>query len=260
MTPDTMVRPMTRNGRPAVLAIAYYGVLLVAMTTILTDTLGLVLPADLARRIGFNSEGYVLALVLGAYLQFGLPRLRGSVRWTIALLAAGISLAIALGLFTTDLPSRFKTLNEAFFALAVVLPYVTLTRPLHRWPVLASAAMLAAIVFGVVTSPGESVVVLLAETFAVLVLTPLAFDIVDRGILDAAARTSAGLRYCWYAGLILIPVVVVLLGNDARTGGGFGEVLEYVGRTHEAVLGLLLVQLYFAVALRRTGRPTGSGR
>lgn len=250
-------RPLTSAGsqRHAVLTAVFYGVLLLVMTAILTQTLASVLPADLARRIGFNSEGFTLAILLGAYIQFALPRFRSTVRWTVCLLLAGLSLAIAVGLFTSDLPSRFKTLNETFFALAVVIPYVTLARPLHRWPGLASGVVFAAIVFGVVTSPTDSLVVLLAETFAVLVLAPLAFDVVDPAILDPAAPTSTALRYAWYTVLIVIPLVVVLLGTDIRDGGGLRAVLEYVGRTHEGVIGLLLLQLYFAVALRRTGPP-----
>lgn len=259
MTAHALLRPAgpasatTRSRRRAVLTAVYYGVLLLAMTTILTQTLASVLPAELARRIGFNSEGYTIAILLGVYLQFALPRLRGSARWTVALVLAGISLTVAVGLYSSDLPSRFKTLNEAFFALALLLPYVTLARPLGRWPALISAGMLALVVGGAMADPVDSPVVLLAETFAVFVLAPLAFDVVDRGILDPTARTSIALRYTWYAALIVIPLVVVLLGTGIRDGGGLHTVLEYIGRSHEGVIGLLLTQLYFAVALGRTG-------
>lgn len=251
-SPPAAATAQARRG--AVLAALYYGGLVLLLTAILSQTLTAVLPAGLARRIGFNSEGYTLAVLLAAYIQFVLPRLRGSARWVVAPLVAATSLAIALGLFNSDLPSRFKTLNETFFALVLVLPYVTLARPLHRWPGLASTTVLAAIVLGVITSPTDSPVVLLAEAFAVLALAPLAFDIVDRAILDPTARTSTVLRYSWYGALILVPLVVVVLGTDIRDGGGVHAVLDYVGRTHEGVIGLLLVQLYLAVGLGRTGR------
>lgn len=245
------------SSRPAVLTMLFYGGLGLLMLAILTQTLTWVLPDGVARRVGFNSEGYTVALLLAAYIQVLLPRLRGAARWPLALLVSAICFAGALGLYTSDLPSRFKTLNEALFALAVVLPYVTLRRPLGRWPGLVSAALLAAVVIGVVTNPADSPAVLLAETFAVLVLAPLSFDVVDRGILDPAALTSRIVRFAWYAVLVVVPLVVVALGTDARTGGGWHTLLEYLGRTHEGVIGLLLVQLYLAVGLGRTGRSAG---
>jgi len=243
--------PMTRQRRW--LGWLFYGTLLLLMVLILAAALDLVLPTELARRIGYNSEGYTLAILLGAWIQFARPRLDGSTRWVLTFLVAAASLTLALTLFTSDLPSRFKTLNETFFALSLLLPYVTLARPLRRWPPVVSAVLLVVVVAGVALGSGDSPVVLLAETMAVFVLAPLAFDWVDRAILDPQAQTSTGLRYAWYALLIAIPLVVVLLGDDAREGGGVHEVLQYVGRVHEAVIGLLLVQLYFAVGLRRTG-------
>jgi len=242
-----------RNRRQDLLGAVYYAGLLLLLAAILTMTLAHLLPAELAQRIGFNSEGYALALVLGGWIQFVLPRLTSATRWRTTLAAAAICLALALALYTSDLPSRFKTLNETFFALSLILPYLTLRRPLRRWPPLVSAGLLVAVIAGVAASPAQSPVVLLAETMAALILVPLAFDRVDRGILDPRATTVAGLRYGWYAVLIVVPLTVVLLGTGARSGGGFAEALEYIGRAHEAVIGVLLVQLYFAVGLGRTG-------
>ncbi len=232
----------------------FYGGLVLLMVLILSGGLGAVLPAELARRIGYNSEGYALAVLLAAWIQFVLPRLHAGTRWAVTLLVAGLSLALGAALVSSDLPSSFTTLNEAFFALGLVLPYLALTRPLPRWPALLSTALLVLVVLGVATSSADSPVVRLAETLVVLILMPLAFDLVDRGILDPAARTSAVLRCAWYAALVIIPIVVVLLGNDVREGGGVHAVLQYIGRVHEAVIGVLLVQLYFAVALGRRGR------
>lgn len=250
--PQTSAEP---NRRRQLLSWVYYGGLLLLLAAILTMVLGQVLPDELAQRIGFNSEGYVLALVVGGWIQFVLPRLTKATRWQIAVAAATVCLALGLALYISDLPSRFKTLNETFFALTLILPYLTLARPLRRWPPMVSAGLLVAVIAGVAVSPAESPVVLLAETMAALILVPLAFDVIDRGILDPRARTVAGLRYCWYALLIVIPLMVVLLGTDARNGGGIHDVLEYVGRVHEGVIGILLVQLYLAVGLGRTGSP-----
>ena len=62
------------------------------------------------------------------------PRLAGRAgrQWPIAVLAGMIMLAIGVALVQTHLPSRFRTLNEAFIALAVLIPYVQARRPLSR--------------------------------------------------------------------------------------------------------------------------------
>src|SRR5688500_13359197 len=95
------------------LRVAFYGGLLLLMAAILLELLGGVLPDGLARRIGFNSEGYTLALMVAAWIEFVRPRLLGSRRqWPVTL---GVSLAcaaIGIALLSTDLPSRFRTLNE----------------------------------------------------------------------------------------------------------------------------------------------------
>jgi len=254
MTISATLAPSLSAGtrRRRVLSWLFYGGLLLLMAAILTTLLGRLLPAELARRIGFNSEGYTLAVVLAGWIQFVRPKLTRATRWQVTLVAAAC-LALALALYTSALPSQFKTLNETFFALSLILPYVTLPRPLRRWPPMASAGLLVAVLVGVASSPAQSPVVLLAETVAALILVPLAFDVVDRGILEPTARTVSGLRYCWYAVLVVVPLLVVLLGTEARSGGGFADVLEYLGRVHEAVIGILLVQLYFAVGLGRTG-------
>jgi len=248
-------RSGTKSADPhRLVAAAYYGGLLLLLALILTTLLDRVLPAELSSRIGFNSEGYLLALVLGLWIQFVRPRLTEAMRWRVTWAVAAGFLGLAVVLYLSDVPSRFKTLNETFFALTLILPYLTLHRPLRRWPLLVSAALFVGVVVGVAVSPADSPVVLLAETMAALILVPPAFDLVDRGILDPSTVTRAGLRYGWYALLIAVPVAVVLLGTGARSGGGFHEVLQYVGRVHEGVIGVLLVQLYLAVALGRTGR------
>ena len=92
-----------RNRRQNVLGWVYYGGLLLLLGAILTMLLGQLLPARLAERIGFNSEGYVMALVLGAWIQTVLPRLTEVTRWRIPLAAAAVCLALALALYNTCL-------------------------------------------------------------------------------------------------------------------------------------------------------------
>jgi hypothetical protein len=94
-----------------------------------------------------------------------------------------------------------------------------------------------------------------AESFAVLVLAPIGLYVVDRGILDPQASTSAALRYAWYAFLLLAPVVFTVLEYGIGVGGPAGDATRYAVRTTEAFVGVVLIELYFAVALARTGRP-----
>ncbi len=84
----------TRGRR--VLSWLFYGGLLLLMAAILTTLLGRLLPAELARRIGFNSEGYTLAVVLAGWIQFVLPKLTRATRWQVTLVVAAACLALAL--------------------------------------------------------------------------------------------------------------------------------------------------------------------
>lgn len=244
---------ITSNRRTQVVGAVFYGGLSILLLAILTTLLREVLPSGLAGRIGYNSEGYLLALILCAWIQFVLPRLGATSRWPVALTAGAACMAIGIGLYVTQLPSQIKTLNETFLALGLILPYVALVRPLRRWPLLASAVVLIVVVLGTVFGPETGLIVQLAEAMVMLFLVPLSFDVVDRGILEPRARTSSALRYSGYALLVVVPLVIVALGTAARSGEGAADVLEYVGRAHEAFIGVLLVLVYLAVLRGRAG-------
>jgi len=108
------------------------------------------------------------------------------------------------------------------------------------------------IVFGFSTE----LVTLTAEALAALLLAPIAFDLVERGILDPRARVVPWHRVVWYTLLVAAPLTFVALDNGAGIDGLPGEVLEYAGRTTEVFLCLLALQLYFVLGLGRTGLPT----
>jgi hypothetical protein len=93
----------------------------------------------------------------------------------------------------------------------------------------------------------------LAETLGALVLAPIGFDVVDRGILDPQAPTSARLRFGWYALLVVTPIAFSVLEFAVGVSGVAGEVTRYGVRIAESFLCMLLVELYFAVGLGRTG-------
>jgi len=239
-----------RRNRAAVAAVFCVG-LVAVIAGILFEVLPRVLPESVAVRVGHNSEGFVLALLLALWIQFASPRLATTARqWPVALAAGTGCVAMAVLLLLSDFPSRFRTLNETFLAAAVLFPYVQMRRPLRpRLAAWLAVGMLAVIVLG----QGTQVVTSLAETLGMLMLAPIAFDVVDRGILDSAARTSPRLRYAWYAVLVVAPVAFSVLEYGIGFAGAVGEATRYSVRIAEAFVCLLLIELYFAVGLGRTG-------
>jgi len=244
-----------RPGRMA-MGILFYVGLAAVIAAILSGVLDDVLPQRLARRISINSEGFTLALLLALWIQFARPRLAGSRRqWPVTLAVALGCATVGLLLLASELPSRFRTLNEAFLAAGVVVTYLQLRRPLPRWlPIALSAGILAVTVLGARTE----LITGLAETLGVLILLPLAVDVFDRGILDPQARPSAAMRYGWYAFLVIVPITFSVLERTVDAGGAFGDVTRYGVRMHESFICILLVLVYFTVGLGRRGR--GSGR
>jgi hypothetical protein len=236
----------------AAVVIGFYVFVTTALLGILSQVFPLVLPAAAAGRIGHNSEGLLLALLLAAWIQFARPRMAGDRReWFVTGLVALGLLALGLWLLFTDLPSRFRTLNEPLLAAALLIPYVQLPRPLRSG--VAGGASLAVLAATVVFNR-TAVVTDLAEMLAALILVPIALDLVDRGVLDGAARTYRALRWTWYGVLVLTPVVLSVLQYQIGVSGMFGEGVRYGVRVTEAFLCVLFVEAFFAVGLGRTGR------
>jgi hypothetical protein len=235
-----------------ILPVVYYGGLALVLASILLQLLAEVAPAPVASRVDHNSEGYLAALVVAGWIQYARPRLTGHRReWAVTGLVATVSLVAGLLLFASDLPSRFRTLNETFLALALLLPYLQLRRPLPR----VLAAVLAVGPFAVVVAfESTASVTDLAETFGLLILAPIGLDLVDRGILDPEARTSSRARWLWYAVVVAVPVTLSVLEYRVGVDGVAGVAIRYGVRVNEAFICLLLVELYLAVGLGWTGR------
>lgn len=221
------------------------------LVCILAEILPSLLPTGLASSVAYNSEGYLFALLLALWIQCARSRLRApGGEWPVTTLAAAASMVVGIALFRSDLPSRFKTLNETFIAVSLIVLYMQVRRPMPRWvPIGLSLGVLATIVF----ANGTDIVTDLAETLGMLLLVPLAFDVVDRGILDPAADTSAPLRYSWYALLVVVPVTFSVLLHFGDLTGLAYEITRYDVRMHEAFVGMLLGEIYFAVGLGWTG-------
>ena len=229
---------------------AFHGALVVVLAGIVLGVWPAVLPHAIAARLGHNSEGFLLALLLTPWIQFARPRLAGTARqWPVTGAAAALCAATGAFLLVTHLPPVLRTLNEAFLGAALLIPYVQLRRPLPRWaPVLLAAVAVAVMVLGERTHPVTD----LAEVLGVLVLAPIGLDLVDRAILDGSARPSPRLRSGWYAFLVAAPVLFSVLEYRVGVGGG---ALRYAVRITEAFVCLLLVELYFAVTPPRRRPP-----
>jgi hypothetical protein len=239
--------------RRRIFAVLYYGGLTLLLALILLQLLDEVLGNRLATHIGHNSEAYLAALVLAAWIQYARPRLTGTrAEWPVAFLVGVVMLAIGIALIQTHLPSRFRTLNEAFIALAVLIPYVQARRPISRLLSygLPGVVLLLALVVG-----DRGLVRDLAETAIMLIVIPIGLDLVDRGILQSDAVTSVRARWTWYAALVLIPIVFVALRRGAHVGGWAGNRMLYSQRGLEGYIAAFFIEVYFAVFLGWVGRP-----
>lgn len=244
--------------RQRILPAVFYGGLTLLLASILFQWLGRIAPAAVSTRVGHNSEGYLAALVVAGWIQYARPRLTGQRReWVVTGLVAAASLTVGLLLVASDLPSRWRTLNETFLALALLLPYLQLRRPVPR---VLPGALAAGLLVVVVVFESTAAVTDLAETFGILILAPVAFDLFDRGILDPRARTTARSRWLWYAALVAVPVALSVLEYQVGVDGVLGVAVRYGVRITEAFVCLLLVELYLAVGLGRTGRRDGAVR
>lgn len=238
----------------------YYAGLTLLLLLIVTALLAQVLPSDLASRVAYNSEGYLFAVVLAAWIQYGMPRLsdRARIRWGLAL--GVLWLVIGVGLALSDLPSRIRTLNEAALALAFLIPYVTLRRPLPRWTLLAVPIMIAMVVWGVTRDP-QGWIVDQAETFGFLILTVLTLDLIDRALLEPRQVTRSWVLWAWYGFMLLEPAVVSALGTEIRGDtGAVPQTLQWLGRIHESFIGVLLVILVLRLAPVSPRVPIADGR
>lgn len=193
-----------------------------------------------------------LALVLVPWIQYARPRLLGRPAALPVSVAAGlVAGALGVWLYNSHILSTVKTLNETFLALTLLLPYVTLRRPLNRFTALPT-------VFGVLIgtvlleqTAARQVTTNVAEGVLMLMLVPLVLDVFDRGILDPARPSPRASRLLSAAGLIVVPLLVVAL-RHAPLGHVPHLVVDYTARAQEAFVGTLLVMLYFAIR-----RPAG---
>lgn len=258
----TQKRPQAVQTRKLILTWVFYGGLALALLAIVLGLPAQVLPGPVASTFAYNSEGYFFALCLGAWIQFALPRIPGGPRGLMVAFGVGVAFA-ALGwwmLSTDGLRSSIATLNEPALALAVLVPYVTLSRPIARWaPAAVSVVVLITVALGLWAGdpqPGvqlESVnwVISMAEMMALLFLAPIVLDVTCPWILDRSERGRSGVLPT-LLGLAVVPIIVSGLGQGARAGDSvLPLMLNYLGRSHEAFVGFVLLVAYFWMLRRR---------
>ena len=184
-----------RAGRVAV-GLVFYGSLLVVLVAVLVELLPHLIPVGLANRIGHNSEAYLLTVLLALWIQLIRPRVSADRRAVcITATAAVVCIAVALVLLASDWPSRFRTLNETFLAAMLLIPYVQLSRRPSRRGALAISLGLLCVVAALGTT---ALVTSLAETLGVLILAPIAFDVVDK------RNTRRGAHYLHTVATVLV--------------------------------------------------------
>jgi hypothetical protein len=234
-----------------VLRTAYYLTVSALLTLAATDRLETVFPAELAKDIGEDSEALLLALVLAAWIELARPRLlQAAHAWALTTAAAAACLLLgSVMFFGHTLPRSVATFSEPMLALALLLPYLQLRRPLPRRLVAGvplAALLLIVLAFDSLDAARAS------EALAWLVLVPIGLDVVDRRILEPSEHTSTVLRWSWYLLLITAPVVLSDVVRDTL-GGLPGQAVSYAIDVQEAWLGLLLLHLY--AALTSSARP-----
>ncbi len=234
-------------GRVAHLLV-YVG-LTVLLVLVLTGVLDWFVSPRLATRVAYNSEAYLFAVALGAWIQFGVQRTSRESRLRLGLAFGAVWALVGIGLLLSGWPSQVVTLNETAFALAVLIPYVSLRRPIPNWLLSAIPMMIALTVLAVGWSP-QSWVIDQAETFGFVVLAILTFDVFDRPLLQPDATVNRWTRWTWYGFLVAEPLVVSALGTEIRTGSGATALtLEYLGRIHESFVGVLLASLVLHISI-----------
>lgn len=230
---------MSRRDIGNLFFLAFYAGLVAVMLTIWAGLPEQVLPAQLADLVSNNSEAYVLAVVLLAWIQTMGRRLPIAGAWA----AGAVCALIGFALLPVE-TSSVRTLNESFFALALLIPYVSARRPLARWMLWLPAALVVVVVIGVAWDR-QQVIVDQAETVGFLVLLPIALDLVDHQLLDTQATPRAvAVRALFYSLMVVIPVAISAMGMDVRDAVTLtGQTLDYLGRIIEAFMGVLLVGL-----------------
>jgi hypothetical protein len=248
-----------RNWQRAVAGV-YYGGLCVLLALIISKTLTKLIPGKVGTHIGYDSEGYLLALLLPLWIEYARPRLAGRrIEWAVTTAAAVAMFGVFLLLYNShSIVGTVKTLNETFFALAFLIPYVQRTRRPPEYVAWGCALGVLVIVLVAYNTASAVVTRHLAEGVVMMILAPIAFDITDRDILQPDRPSPLRVRQAWWVLLVLLPLLFIVL-RDAHLSATLEAAARYVTRAQEAFAGMLLLEIYFAIRRSRWLNPAREG-
>ncbi len=233
-------------------AIYYIGMIAALLGVLFKEWVNVV-PHGIASQIGHNSEGYLAAIIVPAWIQFVRPKLVGkSAEWFLTGVFALAFLALTIVMLNTNWPSQYKTLNESTLAIAILVPYVQFRRPLpRRFAAIATIVLVIATIASVKTWFTTN----LAEAVGMVILAVAGLDLIDRGILEPNAVTSTVKRWSWYAFLVIAPIFFGLWEHkwNAGTTGLIGTPVRWIVRINESFIFAIAMNFFFAVLLGRTG-------
>ncbi|GGL35166.1 hypothetical protein H9L10_01445 [Phycicoccus endophyticus] len=228
--------------------LALYGVVVALLLLILTRTLADLLPGHLGRTVSRNSEGFLILLVVAAWLDLVRPRLGASrLQWPLTLGAGVVLVGGGLLLRQAPWPSQVVTLNEALVGLGILVVYLQLPRPLSRWALVVPAV---GVLFPVLA--GRSALATdMAEALGAFVLVPLVVDAVDPALL------RDGPPHRWRNIVSAVALLALILAlhvvTPARPEGVVENVTYYVQRATEDFVAAAVLLVYYAT--RRRGQP-----
>jgi hypothetical protein len=250
--PNTVSAVRGRVGLP----LAFYGGLTLLLGMIVTSTVHLLIPGWAGKHVTHDAEGYLMAVGLAAWIEFVRPRLARSRHERLTTLAAAVaSFVVFLVLYRSrTIPEPVTMLNEAFLAIAFLVPYAQPLRRPPTWVAAVGALAVLALVVAVDHSGLAWLVADLVEALVMLVLGPIALDVTDRGILRPGRPSPVGVRVTWWALMVVLPLTVTAASHLEQSGPF--SLLRLADQGQEAFVAVLLIGLYFAA--RGRTRPTWS--
>jgi hypothetical protein len=226
-------------------AVAYYVATAIGLFIIIQgDLLPALLPTKLAQQVGNEGEAVAFAALVAATIQWVRPWACSKPNRYLAVAPLALaSVAFGIYLLNSGLPGRFATYSESFVAAGVLAFYVLIPRPFRQalWLV---PIMLAIIILGYDTT----FVFKQSEDLVMIMLAPIAFDVVDRTILDPKAKERPVLRIVWCVALVLAWLVFWQVADAMRPTieGPFENTIDYAHRANEAYWGYLIITMYFS--------------
>lgn len=222
-----------------IIMVVYYTTLAVLIALILSKLLVDMVPPGVASRVGHNSEGLLLVLGVSLWLDFARTRLkRRPSEWVITLSVAAT--CVGLGFYLKDGPNppQLITLNETAFALALLIPYMQLRRPVAAWAfILPVLSVLVPAVGG-----SNGVTTDLAEVFGACVVIPICIDIVDPGIITGSP--VPWLRVGLWGAFLVASIVFLQVATDQSPDNPFEDTVRYLSRVIEMLVAGLILHCY----------------